>query len=281
METPAPPRRARSPLSRRVRPRISPVAVPSFFTLMNLLSGFFALISATNGNFAAAAWLVILAGFFDLLDGMMARLTRSASAFGVQLDSLADVVSFGVAPGIILYEFGLDQLGLPGVVVAALPAICGAIRLARFNVRFDGEKKSYFEGLPIPAQAATVVVFILVFDDASWFEALERGRLSILVPLVVFLSTLMVSTVPFEAVPAPTPRFFRANPRKGLAFLVAFAVVLLFQEEGIFAVLVAYLLWGVGRAVYAVTRAAVTAPDPAATAPDPAAAPGDPSTPDP
>jgi CDP-diacylglycerol--serine O-phosphatidyltransferase len=167
-------------------------------------------------------------------------------------------VSFGVAPGIILYEFGLQELGLPGVVVAALPAICGAIRLARFNVRFDGEKKSYFEGLPIPAQAAAVVVFILVFDDASWFEALERGRLSILVPLVVFLSTLMVTTVPFESVPAPTPRFFRQNPRKGLAFLASFAIVLIFQEEGILVVLAAYLLWGVGRAVYEVVHAAVT-----------------------
>ena len=109
---------------------------------------------------------------------MMARIANAVSMFGVELDSLADVVSFGVAPAFLLYEFGLDRLGLFGVIIASLPALCGAVRLARFNVEFEGEKKDYFSGLPIPVQATFVVAFILVFNDGRWFEGFEWGRAS-------------------------------------------------------------------------------------------------------
>lgn len=231
------------------RPRISRVAVPSFFTLMNLLSGFFAIIQVAGGDFREAAWLIVAAGLFDALDGMMARIANAVSTFGVELDSLADVVSFGVAPAFLLYEFGLDRLGFFGVVIASLPALCGAVRLARFNVEFEGEKKAYFSGLPIPVQATFVVAFILVFNDAEWLEGFEWGRASILVPMVVVLSVLMISTVPFDALPTPTPRYLRANKQKALALLIAIVLVVTLQEFGLLLTLTAYLLYGIGRAL--------------------------------
>jgi len=203
---------------------------------------------AADGNYIAAAWLIAAAGLFDVLDGMMARLVDGTSQFGVELDSLADIVSFGVAPSYLLYSFGLDQLGLAGVVVAALPAICGSVRLARFNVTFE-EKRDYFLGLPIPAQAATVVAFILVFDGTAYFDVLERGQLSILVTLVVVLSVLMVSTIRFDAMPAPTPRFLRKEPRKALALLIAILLMIFLQEVGLFIAIMAYLIHGIGRAL--------------------------------
>jgi CDP-diacylglycerol---serine O-phosphatidyltransferase len=272
----APPPPARRPrrIFRTRRPgaprrRIPRVAFPSTFTLLNLLSGFYAIINVSQGNFFNAAWLIAAAGLFDLLDGMMARLVDGTSAFGVELDSLADIVSFGVAPAFLLYEFGLNQLGLAGVVVAALPAICGAVRLARFNVSFE-DKKDYFLGLPIPAQAATVVAFILVFHDGAWFEGLERGQLSILLPMVVVLSVLMVSTIRFDALPKLTPRYLRTYPRKALAALVALLLVIFLQEVGILISLVGYLTHGIGRALLWAVRTATEDPDPSEPLDEPA-----------
>lgn len=255
------PRRFHRPRRRHVRrgfrrPRIPRVAVPSFFTLMNLLSGFFAIILTAQADFEKAAWLIVAAGLFDALDGMMARLANATSLFGVELDSLADVVSFGVAPSFLLYQFGLNQLNLLGVVLASLPAICGAIRLARFNVQFEGDKKPYFTGLPIPVQATFVVAFILVFDSDWWFSGLERGRVSILIPMVVVLSVLMVSTIKFDALPSPSPRYLRANKGKALALLVAILLILFLQEVGLLITLTAYLAHGIGRALLWAFRAA-------------------------
>src|SRR5690606_16254490 len=139
---------APTPISHRPRRhprrrRIPRAAFPSTFTLLNLLSGFYAIIMTAQGDFDKAAWLVVAAGLFDAMDGMMARLVDGVSDFGIELDSLSDIVSFGVAPSFLLYEFGLNRLGLLGGVLAALPAICGAVRLARYNVSFS-EKKDYF-----------------------------------------------------------------------------------------------------------------------------------------
>ena len=231
----------------RQRPSIPPVAVPSTFTLLNLLSGFYAIINVSYGNFAAAGWLIAAACLFDLFDGMLARLVNGTSAFGVELDSLADIVSFGVAPAFLLYEFGLNSLGMAGVVVASLPAICGAVRLARFNVSFV-QKRNYFEGLPIPVQAMTVVAFILVFYDRPYFEVLGRGQISILVTLVVVLSLLMVSSIRFDAFPALSARTIRKEPLKILAVVVGALLIIFFLQTGLLIGLTLYLLHGIGRA---------------------------------
>lgn len=237
---------------------VPPVAVPSFFTLMNLLSGFFSLIQTSAGNLEAAAWLVVLAAFFDLLDGFMARLAHVSSDFGLELDSLSDVVSFGVAPSFLLYEFGLNQLGpLWGALLASLPALFGAVRLARFNtIASSEEKQTYFIGLPIPAQAGTVVVFILTFADSSWFDVLERRQISVLITIVVLLSTLMVSPVRFPALPQPNSANLRAYPRRFLAFAAGLLLTLFLQEIGLLIAATIYLALGIGGAIRWAVRAA-------------------------
>lgn len=234
--------------------------MPSFFTLMNLLAGFFSIIQTSNGQLEAAAWLVVLAAFFDLFDGIMARLAGVSSDFGVELDSLSDVVSFGVAPSFLLYEFGLNQLGpLWGATLASLPALFGAVRLAKFNTLATPEEKtSEFIGLPIPAQAGTVVVFILVFSDAQWFDVdvLARPQISVLISLVVVLSALMVSPVRFPALPQPTPANLRRYRGRFALFGLALLLAIVLQETGLLISALVYLGIGLGRTIAWVVRVA-------------------------
>lgn len=237
-------------------------AVPSFFTLLNLLCGFLAMAQVFEGEFVHASWLIALAGFFDALDGMMARLTDSVSPFGVELDSLSDIVSFGVAPAFLVYAFGLHQFGVLGAIVSALPAICGAVRLARFNLSFEGEKDDFFEGMPIPVQALFVVALILSLDEASWFSRLSADNLSLLIPSIFVLSLLMVSSVSFDTLPKPTPDYVRSHPRKTVAYVVAGLLILLLQQYGLLLVLTLYTLYGLGRAVYNVYTDVMNAPVP-------------------
>ncbi len=243
----------RAARSERPPPR---VAVPSFFTLMNLFCGFLALTQVWEGSFTMACWLIVLAGFFDLLDGMMARLTNAVSPFGVELDSLSDVVSFGVAPAFLVYVYSLNDFGPLGLIVAALPALCGAVRLARYNMSFDGEKKDHFEGLPIPVQAVTVVALILTAETASWGPALAEVR--ILIPAVIVLSALMVSSINFDAIPRPTVAYIRARPQKVLAYVLAGVLIVGLQATGLLAVLSLYVLHGMGHAAYRLGKALAT-----------------------
>ena len=138
--------------------KITRAVVPSLFTTLNIFCGFLSILSVAQGHFQTAAWFIILAAIFDSLDGVMARITRSSSQFGVELDSLADVVSFGAAPSFMVYQAHLYTLGNWGIIIAALPVVFGAIRLARFNVQLVGFNKDYFNGLPIPMHASESVI---------------------------------------------------------------------------------------------------------------------------
>jgi CDP-diacylglycerol---serine O-phosphatidyltransferase len=255
--------------SGRPRTRISRVAVPSFFTLMNLFSGFAAITQAAIGNYSEACWLIVLAGFFDALDGMMARLANATSLFGVELDSLADIVSFGVAPAFLAYSFGLAQFGPFGLVVASLPAVCGAVRLARFNVNFDGDKKDFFYGLPIPMQAIGIVGIILNFQLATMPAWIAESNIPLIMPAVILLSFLMISTIRFEAMPKPSGAYIRAHPRKSLAFLIAGLLVLFFQQAGLLIVLIGYLTHGIGRSISSIVHDVMNAPLESDAATDP------------
>lgn len=249
------------------RRRIPRNAVPSFFTLMNLFCGFLSIIQILENDFISAAWLIILAGFFDLLDGMMARLTNGTSLFGVELDSLSDIVSFGVAPSLMMYVFGLSVYGIPGLIVSSLPAICGAVRLAKFNVSFDGDKSDHFDGLPIPAQAFAIVAIVLNSENLAFLEPLEPGRLPLLIPVVVVLSGLMLSTITFDSVPTPSAQYMRRHAVKAILFTGAAILLLVFRELGLLIVLSAYIFIGIGRAVYLFARAVASA-DPENFSPD-------------
>lgn len=244
----------------RVRRGIPRAAVPSFFTLMNLFSGFLAVTQVHEGRFDYACWLIVLAGFFDVLDGMMARLTNSTSLFGVELDSLADVISFGLAPSYLVYAFGLNEFGPLGLIVSSLPAVCGAVRLARFNVAFDGEKKDYFVGMPIPVAAIFIVAVILNFSQDVLVREGDPSQISILIPIVFVVSFLMISNIRFDTIPKPTPAYIRNHPRKSLLFACSAVVITLFWRIGLLVVLAVYTLVGIGRALYLLVDAVRNAP---------------------
>jgi CDP-diacylglycerol--serine O-phosphatidyltransferase len=267
-EAPSRPARIRQRLSayrearRRKRSDRPPprVAVPSFFTLMNLLCGFLALTQVLEGAFVMSCWLIVLAGFFDLMDGMMARLTGADSPFGVQLDSLSDVVSFGVAPSFLVYAYALDASGPLGMIVAALPALCGSVRLARYNVNKDtsDDGKEGFEGLPIPGQAIAIVALILAAENSEWGAYLALDSLQVLLPIVVVLSGLMVSSIRFDSIPTPTLQYVRAHPKKTTAYALAGFLIVGLQEIGLVIVLALYLTYGMGRALYQLIDALTT-----------------------
>lgn len=224
--------------------------VPSFFTLMNLFSGFLAILMVFEGKLTVAAWLIVLAAFFDVLDGFMARLTNGDSVFGIELDSLSDIVSFGVAPGILIYAWlfsaptpGPANIALP--LVAALPALCGAIRLARFNIDAKAEQTSFFKGLPIPAQAMMLVAFFLTFkNNLAFFELFKHGANSVLIPVIIVLSLLMVSTVPFDKVPRFNRTYMRQNRPLVFLFIVYALTIIILQEYGLMIVFTIFILRG-------------------------------------
>lgn len=138
--------------------------LPNMFTTGNLFFGFFSIIKSLQGDFEWASWAILLATVFDMLDGRVARLTGGTSEFGVQYDSLCDLVSFGVAPAFLMYQAGLDGLGRIGWIICFMFLACGALRLARFNVQSSiGKASGDFIGLPIPMAAAVIACFVGVW----------------------------------------------------------------------------------------------------------------------
>ena len=182
--------------------------LPNLITLSSVFCGFDSLrISASaqgEEDFYKAALLIVFAMLFDMLDGRVARMTKTQSAFGLQIDSLADIVSFGAAPALLVYEWTLHRVGLPGLVVSFLFVACGAIRLARFNVLSMGESgkptkpSKYIVGLPIPG-AAGILVSIVVANHAAEGAIGREEYAWAMAGITGFLSFLMVSTIRFRS----------------------------------------------------------------------------------
>ncbi len=192
--------------------------LPNIFTSLNLFCGFYAVIAAIDGKFAAAAIAIIIGVMFDILDGKIARATNTTSQFGLEYDSLADLVSFGLAPGIMIYLWALKPLGRIGWLAAFLFMACGALRLARFNSQVGTVGSDYFVGLPIPAgasMAATTVLFCHRFNIA--------GNPIIILILLYILSFLMVSTIKYNSF--KKPELFR---KMNFNVLVAVILILIF-----------------------------------------------------
>ena len=185
---------ARVPLKQRVRSaqlKRGVYLIPSLFTTGNLICGFFSVISTFNGHYLQAAIFVILAHLLDGLDGYVARLTKTTSQFGVEFDSLADLISFGLAPAILVYYWALVPWGTWGWLAACLYVVCGALRLARFNVQVRTVEKSHFVGLPIPAAAEMIVATILMYYFLGGEGAANKRVILLLV--IYLLAGLMVS----------------------------------------------------------------------------------------
>jgi len=241
-------RRRREKNQRKQIPRI---VVPSFFTLMNLFSGFLSILMVAEGKLEIGAWLIVVAGLFDALDGFMARLANATSEFGIELDSISDIVSFGVAPGFLIYNFAFQELALLGMILSALPPLCGAVRLARFNIEAKLGDSVFFKGLPTPAQAVMIVAFFLTFRNRlDWFTGFEQGINAFLIPIVVILSFLMVSTVPFDKIPRFDNRSIKMYKGRLILFTFYLLAIIIFQDIGLMIVFTFFILKGVMLGIY-------------------------------
>jgi CDP-diacylglycerol---serine O-phosphatidyltransferase len=196
------------PRRRKIDLKKTMFLLPNMITLSSIFCGFYSIsVSAeatSDDDFYKASLLLIFALFFDMLDGRVARLTKTQSAFGLQIDSLADVVSFGVAPGILVYKYSLHQLGMAGLFISFMFAGAGAVRLARFNVLSMGEggkptkPGKYILGLPVPG-AAGILIALVVANHAIAGNLGSRRYLWPMTGLTIFLAFLMVSTIKFRS----------------------------------------------------------------------------------
>jgi CDP-diacylglycerol--serine O-phosphatidyltransferase len=169
--------------------------LPTLFTVGNLFCGYLSLWSSINGTFERSAWLIVIAAVLDMLDGRIARLTNSASEFGEEYDSLADLVSFGVAPAILVYSWGLADFHRLGLAVSFFFVVCGSMRLARFNIQTHIADKRYFVGLPIPAAAGTICTLVLATPD----PLVDRVWMTAALIATFILSYLMISTIRYRS----------------------------------------------------------------------------------
>jgi CDP-diacylglycerol--serine O-phosphatidyltransferase len=217
-----------------------------------MFCGLLSIVQASDGHFVEACYFIILAGLFDALDGMMARLTKSSSQFGVEIDSLSDVVSFGAAPAFLVYKVQLYQMNEWGLIISSLLMIMGGIRLARFNVQLVGFDKDYFTGLPIPSSAFAVVSYLLTFmNDAS---RLEGTAAVMLAPVCIALSLIMVSKIKYDTLPKFSSKELRKHPVRSISFFFALLIIAVTKGAALFYLFAAFVLFGVARYLY---RAAV------------------------
>jgi len=223
--------------------------VPNIVTTGNMFCGFYSMIASIHGDYIPAAWAILAASVFDMLDGRIARLAKATSQFGVEYDSLSDLISFGVAPAILLYQWTLQPFERLGWLAAFLYLACGALRLARFNVMTGTISKKYFQGLPIPMAAGLVATFIIFNQTVGWPEPGSFVSLNILVLILTFgLASLMISTVKF-------PSFKELNWRSRASFgflmvgVLSMILIAVKPEVTLFALLSAYivisLVWNV------------------------------------
>ncbi len=232
--------------------RITRAVVPSLFTVLNMFCGYLSIIHSSRGEFVEASWFIVLAAGFDALDGVMARLTRSSSQFGVEIDSLSDVVSFGAAPAFMVYQAHLYVLGGFGVLISSLLMVFGGLRLARFNVQLVGFDKDHFVGLPIPVSAMTVTAFMLTYYDPA--TGLDPIAATALPWLAAVLGLLMVSKVKYDTIPKISRRAIKKEPWKFVFGILAIGVVALTGGHAIFPLFVLFIGLGIVRYIVALFR---------------------------
>lgn len=260
----------RRPLRRsasRGRLRRGIIILPSAFTMGNLFFGLYAIVAALRGDFVWAGWFIVFSATLDLLDGRVARFTRTGSAFGAELDSLTDAISFGVAPALImilLYFTGSDW----GWVIGFVYVTTVVVRLARFNVEQGGEARQHFHGLPTPT-AGMILATHYPFSQTALVQQYlgELPWARIMVIAMVLISILMLSHVPYAKFPRIDLRSRRGVVRTtSLAALIV--VLLVFPPYAFFPVLVGYTLWGLLRSVFLGLLERLPERDPLLDAPD-------------
>ncbi|MDO8805951.1 MAG: CDP-diacylglycerol--serine O-phosphatidyltransferase [Elusimicrobiota bacterium] len=235
------------------------IVLPSIFTIANMAFGFFAILLASKEKFVQAAWFIVVSYVMDMLDGRVARLVHGESSFGVEIDSLSDWISFGIAPAYMIYNLALKDYGMWGYPVAFLYVLCGALRLARYNVKshFGGSDKDYFQGLPIPGAAGVMISFVLAY---CMLEG-EGGTRNIpfvmsIMPvvyagipfIVVALALLMVSNAPYAAFKGD---MVKPNSIKGILLITGvLSLVVTYPQDAMFVFFSIYALSGIIGGIY-------------------------------
>jgi len=214
--------------------------IPSLFTSATLFSGFYAIVSAFEGDFIKATLALLLAVVFDAMDGRIARLVHAETAFGAHFDSLSDMVAFGVAPAVIIFNLGLSSLGKPGWFGAFIYMACAALRLARFNVQ---KETSVFIGLASPAAATVVASTVWILHDQDLVSALS-WKLGVLLMIVAILTgLLMVSNIRYWS-----PKYWQIKNRiaftRLVAIIILFALIAAYPPVMLFALSIVYALSG-------------------------------------
>lgn len=206
--------------------------LPNIFTALNMGCGFAAMILSMRQDFYLASLYLLLGGIFDMVDGRIARLTGTQSSFGEQFDSLSDVITFGVAPALLIYNRFLFELGRPGMVIAFVFLLCGAMRLGRFNANIGSNDPNFFQGLPIPGAAIALVSYVLislVFPIISHHPWIPAGY-------AIFYSLLMISSIPFCSFKSST--WAKRHKRLVLALIFLVLCLIFLYEELVIGIII-------------------------------------------
>jgi len=223
-----------------MRSRRGIYVLPNLLTSANLFCGFYAVVAAIQGHFLKGAIAIMVAALFDALDGKIARVTRTVSRFGLEYDSLCDVISFGVAPGILIYLWALQPFGRLGWLAALIFVACGTLRLARFNTQAHVIGSDYFNGLPIPAAASMIAATVLLYYRLGGTGTTKH--ITILIMIYV-LSFLMVSTIKYYSF--KHMELFKKMRFNMLVIIVMFFIVIAAEPSiACFLIMLCYVLSG-------------------------------------
>jgi CDP-diacylglycerol--serine O-phosphatidyltransferase len=215
--------------------------LPNTLTLCGMFMGFYSILASLKGLYVHASWAIIIAIIFDGLDGWVARLTHSTTRFGIELDSLSDLVAFGVAPAVMLYKWALVPFGRIGWSAAFLFMACGALRLARYNVQMGSKESKAFTGMPIPGAAAIIAALVIFYFD-KWADLPVKNYY--ILSLTFILAVLMVSTLRFHG--AKEIDFSKRKPFWLLvAIVVIFALIVMHPPITLFLFAMIYLIGGI------------------------------------
>ncbi|MGZ3789310.1 MAG: CDP-diacylglycerol--serine O-phosphatidyltransferase [Bacteriovorax sp.] len=207
-------------------PRRLAFFLPNTFTALNMACGFFSIILGWKGEFYSASMLLVLGAIFDSVDGRVARITHTQSAFGEQFDSISDVVTFGVAPAFLVYNKFFFDLGRIGLITSFIFLLCGALRLARFNANIEKVSSDFFQGLPIPSGALALVGLVLFSLEFPQVNAISP----VLILYVLFFSFLMISNIPFNSFKKSE---WVSRHKKRVLFIIFLVMILTSLEEKI------------------------------------------------
>jgi len=237
--------------------------LPNLITLSSMFAGFYSIISSLNSDYETAAWSIMIAAVFDALDGWVARMTHTATRFGIEIDSLADVISFGVAPGVLVYTWTLSSFGRVGWLGSFFLVACAALRLARFNVQMGSTEKKHFTGLPSPAAALVIATTVVAYEGI--IEILEHLKLMWLADAVgkdywvlamtFLVAGLMVSNITYHSIKEANLK--ERRPFGLLVAIVVFLAVVAYHPALVlFLVSLSYVAAGIAEGLYKLLRRA-------------------------